>query len=492
MNFDGPSIQSSVSSSYSLNSYNAPNKKPKQSKPHTHTSGNLSIVREHSHSSFTDNSFTPRSENHRPPSRFLKISGLPKTAEPASIVDTLSAFGELRGIYSREISLNGSVIVAFYDLRHSVTAYKSLCSQSIMGHVLQPQFFPKNYLIQMSENGIDMPFSTEYDDELTIFFNPGSVEDARSVLENYLPRFGSVLSLKIESDTTISCEFFDLRHAAAAADNIDGNVIRDITFYVSYQSIDYAFCPTTECNDFDKQPGSSALARVSSMPATTRRSTLSVHAPVFEAGAYGRRSPLPFGVYSDVDPAEASLTFQVENAPTSGRYDVYTNATVPKNNVVDLERIARGLDTRTTLMLRNIPNKVDQRMLKDYIDVTNRGTYDFLYLRIDFLNKCNVGYAFISFTSPEAIITFAKARAGTKWNRFNSEKICDISYANIQGKECLIEKFRNSSVMDQDAAYRPKIYYSDGPHKGEEEEFPPPNNLNRKLRSIASIQQIGI
>lgn len=57
---------------------------------------------------------------------------------------------------------------------------------------------------------------------------------------------------------------------------------------------------------------------------------------------------------------------------------VVTKAEVPKNNVVDLDRIARGLDTRTTLMLRNIPNKVDQHMLKNYIDVTNENTYDFL------------------------------------------------------------------------------------------------------------------
>lgn len=58
--------------------------------------------------------------------------------------------------------------------------------------------------------------------------------------------------------------------------------------------------------------------------------------------------------------------------------DVVTKANVSKNNVVDLRRIAKGLDTRTTLMLRNIPNKVDQQMLKEYVDVTNKSTYDFL------------------------------------------------------------------------------------------------------------------
>ncbi|WBW73830.1 RNA-binding protein involved in meiosis Mei2 [Schizosaccharomyces osmophilus] len=161
-------------------------------------------------------------------------------------------------------------------------------------------------------------------------------------------------------------------------------------------------------------------------------------------------------------------------------------------NSVDYARVAAGLDHRTTVMIKNIPNKFTQQMLREYIDLTNQGTYDFLYLRIDFVNKCNVGYAFINFIDPEAIVTFGKARVGTQWNVFHSEKICDISYANIQGKERLIEKFRNSCVMDENPAYRPKIFVSHGPNRGMEEPFPAPNNARRKLRSIASAQQIGL
>ncbi|CAO1604063.1 hypothetical protein XANCAGTX0491_007629 [Xanthoria calcicola] len=67
------------------------------------------------------------------------------------------------------------------------------------------------------------------------------------------------------------------------------------------------------------------------------------------------------------------------------------------HNVVDINRIRKGADVRTTIMLRNIPNKIDQAMLKDIVDETSWGRYDFMYLRIDFANNCNVGYAFINF-----------------------------------------------------------------------------------------------
>jgi hypothetical protein len=39
-------------------------------------------------------------------------------------------------------------------------------------------------------------------------------------------------------------------------------------------------------------------------------------------------------------------------------------------------------------MLRNIPNKVDQAMLKEIVDESSFGKYDFMYLRIDFSNNC--------------------------------------------------------------------------------------------------------
>ena len=86
-------------------------------------------------------------------------------------------------------------------------------------------------------------------------------------------------------------------------------------------------------------------------------------------------------------------------------------------------------------MIKNIPNKYTQRMLLNTIDENFKGTYDFFYLPIDFKNKCNVGYAFINMVQPGYIVPFVQKFDHKKWDKFNSEKVCQISYARIQVRE---------------------------------------------------------
>lgn len=98
-----------------------------------------------------------------------------------------------------------------------------------------------------------------------------------------------------------------------------------------------------------------------------------------EEGIGVRPSLLNFGLSVEENLRNGSLDLSSNSVKRSNpKSNIVTKADLPKNNVVDIDRIALGLDTRTTLMLRNIPNKVDQQMLKDYVDVTNKNTYDFL------------------------------------------------------------------------------------------------------------------
>ncbi|KAF8087622.1 hypothetical protein N665_0574s0009 [Sinapis alba] len=147
---------------------------------------------------------------------------------------------------------------------------------------------------------------------------------------------------------------------------------------------------------------------------------------------------------------------------------------------LDVDRILRGDDSRTTLMVKNIPNKYTSKMLLSAIDEHCKGTYDFLYLPIDFKNKCNVGYAFINLTEPEKIVPFYKAFNGKKWEKFNSEKVATLTYARIQGKVALIAHFQNSSLMNEDKRCRPILFHTDGPNAGDQEPFPMGTNIRSR------------
>lgn len=47
-------------------------------------------------------------------------------------------------------------------------------------------------------------------------------------------------------------------------------------------------------------------------------------------------------------------------------------------------RISCNLDSRSTIMIRNIPNRYNQVDFLRIIDVKFKGLYDFLYLPMDF------------------------------------------------------------------------------------------------------------
>jgi len=126
--------------------------------------------------------------------------------------------------------------------------------------------------------------------------------------------------------------------------------------------------------------------------------------------------------------------------------------------IINLDTVISGKDTRTTIMIKNIPNKYNQKMLLDTVNARHKNTYDFFYLPIDFKNKCNVGYAFINFKHAFFLVAFYNEFNGKKWKRFNSEKICSITYGRVQGLKALIEHFRTSSVMIQtDPRLKPLI-----------------------------------
>ncbi|XP_011020887.1 PREDICTED: protein MEI2-like 4 isoform X3 [Populus euphratica] len=158
-----------------------------------------------------------------------------------------------------------------------------------------------------------------------------------------------------------------------------------------------------------------------------------------------------------------------------------------KQYELDIDRILQGEDTRTTLMIKNIPNKYTSKMLLAAIDERHKGTYNFVYLPIDFKNKCNVGYAFINMIDPRQIIPFYQAFNGKKWEKFNSEKVASLAYARIQGKAALIAHFQNSSLMNEDKRCRPILFNTDGPNAGDQVPFPMGVNVRTRTGKPQTI-----
>ncbi len=122
-----------------------------------------------------------------------------------------------------------------------------------------------------------------------------------------------------------------------------------------------------------------------------------------------------------------------------------------EHNKIDIDLIIQGKDRRTTIMIKNIPNKYTINTFLDEINIDFKNKYDVFYLPIDYGNKCNLGFAFINFVDSFHIINFYDMYRGKKWKRFNSEKTCELLYAKKQGKKDLISHFEKGKVLSFDS-----------------------------------------
>eukprot|EP00258_Populus_trichocarpa_P002325 XP_002302143.2 protein MEI2-like 2 [Populus trichocarpa] len=203
--------------------------------------------------------------------------------------------------------------------------------------------------------------------------------------------------------------------------------------------------------------------------------------PSYRVMSLPRHNPMFMGAGSYSGPVTIGNEGFVERVRSRRVENNGSQIDCKKQYQLDLEKIISGEDTRTTLMIKNIPNKYTSKMLLAAIDEIHRGTYDFLYLPIDFKNKCNVGYAFINMVSPSHIISFYEAFNGKRWEKFNSEKVASLAYARIQGKGALVTHFQNSSLMNEDKRCRPILFHSEGQEAADQEPFLS-GNLNICIR----------
>jgi hypothetical protein len=84
------------------------------------------------------------------------------------------------------------------------------------------------------------------------------------------------------------------------------------------------------------------------------------------------------------------------------------------------------------------------------------GKYDFFYLPMDLKTKYNVGFAFINMLHPLYILDFYLEFNAMKWNEkvaeCNSQKYCEIMYANMQGLTEIKKELNDKNIMKKNDA----------------------------------------
>jgi hypothetical protein len=123
---------------------------------------------------------------------------------------------------------------------------------------------------------------------------------------------------------------------------------------------------------------------------------------------------------------------------------------------IDINKIISLEDKRTTIMIKNIPNKFNKDLLLSIIDQNFKGTYDLFIMPTDINKSKNFGYSFINFTSVYYIPYFYFMFNGKMWSSTNSKKVCELTYSKVQGKKDLLSHYPIKIIYYNEEAFNVK------------------------------------
>lgn len=140
-------------------------------------------------------------------------------------------------------------------------------------------------------------------------------------------------------------------------------------------------------------------------------------------------------------------------------------------------------ESRTTLVMKNLPRSFDRNMLKKLLDSEGfAGSFDFLYVPLQWNQEQCVGYGLVNFVSVEA--------ANRVWDHFVSYRDWDSPGHGLlelcwdtrhQGLQQLIKYYRNNSVMHPTLPddCKPVLF-----NQGKQVPFPPPTKALTTPKSL--------
>lgn len=129
-------------------------------------------------------------------------------------------------------------------------------------------------------------------------------------------------------------------------------------------------------------------------------------------------------------------------------------------------------EDRTTLIIKNLPQAYGRESLAELLESEDfGGCYDLIYLPHSFETQLPFGYGFVNLVSPEEASRCVATLGGISLLGFEDEAPLDVGYAEAQGLEAHIERYRSSPVMHESVPdeLRPALY-----RDGVRVPFPPP------------------
>ncbi|CAH2045420.1 unnamed protein product [Thlaspi arvense] len=455
------------------------------------------------------------------PTRSLSLISVPRDVTETTMRRDLEVFGDVRGVQMERIS-EGIVTVHFYDLRDAKRAVRELCGR----HMQQQARLGGN------DNGMSV-WSSPSSSSARGFVSgrpvwaqfvvpatsavPGGCNQGTLVLFNLDPEVSSIAlrqifqvygPIKELRETPYKkhqrfVEYFDIRDAARAFDGMNGEEICGKQVVIEFSR------PGGLKNKFRsfRQP---------QLPFQPLQPPPNLAHPLRQSAASlmknKNKNVSPNNEVVDVEASMRSLCIVDDDGNKTRGPESETKSKnvvkVGKKRQMKNMELSKFLiseeimddpscrDPRTTLMIKNIPNKYSQKLLLNMLDnhcihineaITEESneheshhqpfsSYDFVYLPMDFNNKCNVGYGFVNMTSPEAAWRLYKTFHLQRWEVFNSRKICQVQYARVQGLENLKEHFKSSKFPCEAELYLPVVFSP--PRDGKQLTEPVSININ--------------
>ncbi|KAK1293957.1 hypothetical protein QJS10_CPA16g00324 [Acorus calamus] len=447
------------------------------------------------------------------PTRSLVLSQVPVGATEAVVRAEMEAFGGVRAVEMGRAA-EGIVTVHFFDQRDAQAALAEIREQ----HVRQQSRIGQQYCLMMSNwavpppppmgmivspfRGMIMgravwaqfapPMSGPNLGSLAVFNLDPSVSSPafRAMFEV----FGDVKELReTKKQQQRFIEFYDIRDAARALGDLNGKEINGRRVVVEFSRPAGHLSPSAAA--VSRRPFLSPPSSKPTTTATTARPTTQTQNPprrlsqpsdaspsTVRGPSSSLPSPLQPQTQKELKKNAKKQQQQLSSSSNTGKKKSQGSKRASDSRFQFISEGGEGSsedqttncrrDSRTTVMIKNIPNKYSQKLLLNMLDnhcihcnekISGStdgdddqqqqqqqqqlhpqpfSSYDFVYLPIDFNNKCNVGYGFVNMTSPEATWRLYKAFHRQPW----------------EGLEALKEHFKNSKFACDTDEYLPVVF----------------------------------